>query len=103
MQRIFLSLAGVVMLSSPMLVPIRSAVPATRELQTEAQQETETFFGTVLKNGPAFVLSDSGTRTKYTLDDSRKASRYEGMAVRVTGTLDTTKNLIHVETIQNIV
>lgn len=103
MQRSFVSLAGFVVLSSVMLVPVRSAALPTPGPQTQTQEETETFFGTVLKYGPAFVLSDSGTKTQYRLDDSQKASRYEGMTVRVTGTLDTTKNLIHVETIQNIV
>ena len=100
MQRTFLAL--VVLLGS-MLVPVQPTPLAIALPQTQAQPETETFFGTVLKDGPNFVLSDSATKTKFTLDNPQKASRYEGMTVRVTGTLDVTKNMIHIETIQRIV
>jgi len=71
-------------------------------LRLNAQAEVETFFGTVLKSGPNFVLSDSATKSKYTLDDSREASHYVEMAVKVVGTLDETRNVIHVESIQRI-
>ena len=106
MQRTLL--AGLVVLFGSMLVPVQPTLQATGVLQTQAQPaqaqpDTETFFGTVLKDGPNFVLSDSATKTKFTLDNPQKASRYEGMTVRVTGTLDATKNMIHVETIQRIV
>jgi hypothetical protein len=100
MKRILLSLAGFAMLSSILAAPVQSAGLSTLKRQTQAQPEVETFFGTVLKNGQNFVLSDSATKTKYTLDNSAKASGYVGMTVRVTGTLDTTRDLIHVETIQ---
>ena len=70
--------------------------------QAKPQAETETFMGTVLKNGDHFVLSDSATKTRYTLDDAKKASPYEGMTVKVTGTLDISSDLIHVETIQGV-
>ncbi len=73
------------------------------KFQSQAQREAETFFGTILKNGENFVLSDSATKTRYILDAPQKARRYEGMTVRVTGTLDVAKSLIHVETIQPIV
>ena len=97
---------------SPLIGRIRNAVQPigrpcsicrTSKLQTQAQPEVETFFGTVLKNGQNFVLSDSATKSKYSLDDPKKASRYEGMTVKVTGTIDLAINLIHVETIQPIV
>ena len=71
--------------------------------QSQAQREAETFFGTILKNGENFVLSDSATKSKYVLDSPQKVSRYEGMTVKVTGTLDVAKSLIHVETIEKIV
>jgi len=73
------------------------------KFQSRAQRKTETFFGTILKNGENFVLSDSATKSKYILDSPQKLSRYEGMTVKVTGTLDVAKSLIHVETIQPIV
>jgi len=84
-----------------MAAPIRSAVLATPEFQ--AQTQAETFFGTILRNGDNFVLSDSATKSKYTLDNPQMASRYEGITVKVTGSLDTSSNSIHVEAIQPIV
>ena len=91
------------MLFSLVVSPVQSNVPAAPAFQTQAEPESETFFGTILKDGGTFVLSDSATKTRYTLDNKQKAGRYEGMTVKVTGTLDTANNLIHVETIQLIV
>src|SRR5579862_5254946 len=102
MKRTFLSLAVFATLFSLLAAPVRSARLSTSKLQTQAQPEVETFFGTVLRNGQNFALSDSATRTKYTLDNSAKASRYEGMTVRVTGILDMSRSTIHVEAIQLI-
>jgi hypothetical protein len=101
MRRIFLSLAGFVTMFTLTAAPVQSMVLATPTLQT--QPAAETFMGTVLKSGGNFVLSDSATKTRYTLDDPRKARPFEGMTVKVTGTLDIASNLIHVETIQTIV
>jgi Protein of unknown function (DUF5818) len=103
MQRILLSLAVFATLFSLLAVPVQSARLSTSKLLTQAQPEVETFFGTVLKNGQNYVLSDSATKTKYILDDSAKASRFDGMTVKVTGTLDAAINSIHVETIRPIV
>jgi hypothetical protein len=103
MKRILLSLAVFATLFSLLAAPAQSARLSPPKLQAQGQPEVETFFGTVLKNGQNFVLSDSATKTKYTLDNSAKASRYEGMTVKVTGMLDMARSLIHVETIQPIV
>jgi hypothetical protein len=80
-----------------------TVVPSTPILQTKPQPEAETFMGTILKNGETFVPSDSVTKSRCTLDNPKKASLYEGKTVKVTGTLDMASNLIHVETIQDIV
>ena len=101
MQRNFFSMAGFVILFCLMAAPIQPAALAMPKFQTQPQAET--FFGTILRNGDNFVLSDSATKSKYTLDNRQKASRYEGMTVKVTGTIDIASNLIHVETIQQIV
>ena len=103
MKRIFLSLAGLVTLFSLTPAPIQSTVLSMSTFQTKPQPEVETFMGTILKDGENFVLSDSATKTKYTLDNPKKASPYEGKTVKVTGTLDTSSNLIHVETIEAVV
>src|ERR1700737_2840201 len=99
MKRILVSLAGFVTLFSLMAAPVESTA-ATPTLQTQAQPEAETFTGTIMKSGENFVLSDSATKTGYTLDNPKKASVFEGKKVKVTGTLDMASNLIHVETIQ---
>jgi hypothetical protein len=101
MQRNFISLVGFVTLLCLMAVPIQSAVLAVSEFETQTQAET--FFGTILRNRDNFVLSDSATKSKYALDNSQMASRYEGITVRVTGTINTASNVIHVESIQPIV
>jgi hypothetical protein len=103
MKRIFLPLAGFVTLFSLIAAPVQSTILATPKPQLHAQPEVETFYGTILRNDKNYVLSDSATKTKYTLDDPKKASRYEGMTVKVTGTVDLAGDLIHVETIQPIV
>ena len=101
MQRNFFSLAGFVILFCLMAAPIQPAALAMPRFQTQPQAET--FFGTILRNGDNFVLSDSATKSKYTLDNPKMASRFEGITVKVTGCLDMASNLIHVETIKPIV
>ena len=103
MKSIFLSLAGFVTMFTLMAAPVQSRVPTTFRLQTQAPPEAETFMGTILKSGENFVLSDSAMKTRYMLDDPRKARPFEGMTVKVTGTLDVASNLIHVQAIQHIV
>ena len=103
MKRVFLSLAGFVTMFTLTAAPVQSMVLATPTMQTRAQPEAETFMGTILKNGENFVLSDSATKTRYTLDDPRKARPFEGRIVKVTGTLEIASNLIHVQAIQDIV
>ena len=101
MQQKFIRLVRSATLLCIMAAASRSAVLALPEFQTQTKDET--FFGTILRNGDNFVLSDSATKSKYTLDNSRMASRYEGIAVQVTGRLDADSNSIHVETIKPIV
>jgi hypothetical protein len=81
MKRIFLLLAGSVTLFTLMAAPVQSTEPATPTPQMQAQSEVQTFMGTILKNGENFA----------------------GRTVKVTGTLDLDNNLIHVETIENII
>src|ERR1700687_748780 len=103
MKRLFLSLAVFVTLFGLMAAPVQSRVLATAKSQTQAQPEAETYIGTILKDGENYVLSDSATKSRYRLDDAKKARPYEGKSVKVTGTLDKASNVIHVKTIQDIV
>jgi hypothetical protein len=102
MKRILLSLAGLVTLFGLMAAPVQSRVSATPKIQTAARPETETFMGTILKDGENYVLSDPATRSRYTLDAAKKARPHQGKSVKVTGTLDKASNVIHVQTIQDV-
>jgi Protein of unknown function (DUF5818) len=83
--------------------PVQSKGRAISSLQTQAPPAAETFAGTIQKRGENFVLSDLATKTSYALDNQKLASTFEGKRVRVTGTLEKASNLIHVQTIQEIV
>jgi hypothetical protein len=102
MKRTILSLAGFLTLFELMAPPVQSA-SAMPTPQIQAQPEVATFTGTILKTGKNFVLNDAVTKTKYMLDNQDKLSPYEGKRVKITGRLDLANNLIHIETIQEIV
>jgi len=99
MKRIILSVAGalLVLTAAPQF---GFALVSQATAQQSAQAQAKTFTGTVMKNGERFILSDSGSRTSWVLDDAQKASKFEGKKVKVTGTIDTASNMIHVETIE---
>ena len=75
-------------------------VPEQQPQQPVANQQSQSFSGTVSKSGDNFVLQDEATKTSYTLDNSEQAKQYVGKNVRVTGTLDPSTNMIHVEKIE---
>ncbi|HWZ55093.1 MAG TPA: DUF5818 domain-containing protein [Verrucomicrobiae bacterium] len=99
MKKIILSVAGAFLALT--VVPQFGLAAAPRAaMQEQSQAQAKTFTGTVTKHGDNFVLSDPGNRTSYMLDDARKASQFEGKKVKVTGTVDTASNTIHVESIE---
>jgi Protein of unknown function (DUF5818) len=53
-----------------------------------------------VKNGSKYVLFDKGTKKVYQLDDQTKPEQFAGDRVTVKGTLDATKNTIHVTDIE---
>jgi Protein of unknown function (DUF5818) len=103
MKRIFLSLAGFVALFGMMAAPVQSRAGATNIFQTQTQPEAKKFTGTIQKSGENFVLSELATKSRYMLDNQNKARPYEGKNVEITGTFDVASNLIHIETIEEIV
>src|ERR1700738_4459530 len=60
---------------------------------------TVTFSGTAIRNGSRFALRETGG-VLYTLDSTGRAWPFEGEDVRVTGKLDTTTSLLHVDEIE---
>jgi hypothetical protein len=46
------------------------------------------------------MLQDDTNKTSYKLDDAKQAKKFSGKSVRVTGTLDSASNTIHVTNVQ---
>jgi hypothetical protein len=62
---------------------------------------TVTFSGTVIRNGTRFALRETGG-VLYTLDSTGRAWPFEGEDVRVTGKLDPSTRLLHVDDIEDV-
>ncbi|HEY4052803.1 MAG TPA: DUF5818 domain-containing protein [Terriglobales bacterium] len=75
---------------------------STDSQDTDSQNQApaaSSFTGTITKEADGFVLKVSET-TSYKLDAQRQVEQYEGQRVRVTGTLESGMNLIHVDRIE---
>jgi hypothetical protein len=70
--------------------------------QSDHQYTAKEFTGTITKDGDTMMLKDSSSNVSYKLDDASKAKDYVGKQVKVTGTLDSSTNVIHVDSIQVI-
>jgi hypothetical protein len=101
MKSTVLSVAAAILVLNSAPQFVRAGTPPLA-MQDRANPESKTFSGTVIKSGDKFVLSDSANKLSYLLDDAKKASPYEGKKVKVTGTVDITSNIIHIETIQEV-
>jgi len=64
------------------------------------QSAAQTFTGTIVKSGDIFKLDDKENKVSYMLDDTQRASKFDGKKVKVTGTLDSKTATIHVELIE---
>ena len=78
--------------------------PPTSPQDSSASDKSQTataqsFTGTVSKEADSFVLHVSQS-VSYKLDNQQQVQQYEGQRVRVTGTLDSSINLIHVEKVE---
>jgi hypothetical protein len=58
-----------------------------------------TFTGAIAKNGDEYVLNEAKTHKLYELDDQDTAAKFSAKIVTITGTLDTIKNVIHIQSI----
>lgn len=82
--------------------PAQPSSPSSPKEQGSSDNQAptaQTFTGTVSKDASNFVLKVSET-TSYKLDNQQQVQQYEGQRVRVTGTLDQSINLIHVDRIE---
>lgn len=75
--------------------PSQQPAPGQYE-DTEKQNATQTFTGTIMKSGNQYLLRTADNVT-YQLDDQARAKKYEGKQVQVTGSLDETSGTIRVE------
>jgi Protein of unknown function (DUF5818) len=73
--------------------PSQSPSTATQD-STSPSQNQSPITGTVVKAGGKYVLK-TDTMT-YQLDDQDMAQKYEGREVKVSGTVDSTTSIIHV-------
>lgn len=77
--------------------------PKDQSSSDKSQTATaQSFTGTISKQAENFILQVS-TTVFYKLDNEQQVQQYEGQRVRVTGTLDSSHNLIHVEKVEPIV
>ena len=73
--------------------PDRSGTAST----TDSTAGTQTFTGTVVKQGDKFVLQDAASGKSYDIDHQDQVKQFEGKRVRVHGTLDASSNMIHIQ------
>lgn len=80
--------------------PTQPSSPGQAQRGEQGQSRAmQSFTGTVSKEADSFVLKVSDT-TSYKLDNQQQVQEYQGQRVRVTGTLDPSINLIHVDRIE---
>jgi hypothetical protein len=87
---------------TPPAHPSQPRQPENPGARSQAQSPTaQTFTGIINKEADSFMLKVSET-TSYKLDNQQEVQQYEGRRVRVTGTLESSINLIHVDKIEPI-
>jgi hypothetical protein len=75
------------------------AQPAQPQPGQTATAKSTVFMGTIVKDGSEYVLRASSGDV-YKLDMPSKAQPFEGKSVKVTGKLEETAKLIHVDNIE---
>jgi hypothetical protein len=76
------------------------ASPSSPQSQDKSST-AQTFTGTISKDADSYVLKVSDS-TSYKLDSQDQVQSFEGKRVQVTGTLDSSINLIHVDKVEPI-
>lgn len=97
------SLALGLALGSAQITPILFAQSQSPEPNTQQeQQKSQTFMGKIVKinSGQFALLTDEQAGKGVYLDDQEKAKQFEGKNVKVTGTLDVAKKIVHVTDIE---
>jgi uncharacterized protein YdeI (BOF family) len=66
----------------------------------DSASQTQSFTGKIVKTSEGLVLQDQSTNTSYKLDNEKAAKKFSNKQVKVTGTLDSATNTIHVSDIE---
>lgn len=72
---------------------------AQKPQQNLQQQDTQSYAGKVSEKHGKFYLEEARSKTPYQLEGTWSAKRYLGKKVRITGSLDSETNVLHVVTI----
>ena len=81
--------------------PAASYPAAANPVVSDLAVPSSFYTGTVVKNGTGFLLRGA-SGALYDLDDALKAQPFAGKAVKVTGKLNETAKLIHIEKIEEV-
>jgi uncharacterized protein YdeI (BOF family) len=76
------------------------AQPQAAPNSADSMPQSQAFTGTVIKSSDGYMLQDDTNKSSYKLDDAKQARKFSGKNVKVTGTLDSTNNMIHVTNVQ---
>jgi hypothetical protein len=82
--------------------PSQSQPAQDAQASKTSTQSAKEFTGTIVKENGAMMLKDGSSNVSYKVDDESKVKDYEGKQVKVNGTLDSSTNVIHVDSIQVI-
>ena len=71
--------------------------PTSEAKKQSDRADVRVYMGTIVQDGDSYVLKAGNEQ--YLLESQKKVQKYKGKDVKITGTLDKAKNLIHVEKI----
>lgn len=81
--------------------------PLTATGSESAKEKAKAYTGKIIQaktqdGQTVFALQESSRKNLFMLDDQEKAKQFEGKNVKVTGTMDTASNTIHVVDIEAV-
>jgi uncharacterized protein YdeI (BOF family) len=81
----------------PGQTPDQARQAPNSQAQTAQSAGSQTFTGTIAKSGDKFVFQDTASGNTYDIDHQEQVSQFEGMKVRVHGSLDASGKMIHLQ------
>jgi len=80
--------------------PTQSQPSQASPTSSDSMPQGQAFTGTIVKGSDGYMLQDDTNKTSYKLDNAKIAKKFNGKNVKVTGSLDSTSNTIHVTDVQ---